>query len=75
MGQFIKVKVHAGQKQNRLEQKAPDSYEIWVKAPAEQGRANEAVKAILAQQLGVAENKLSLVKGATSPSKIFLHRG
>lgn len=75
MGQFIKVKVHAGQKQNRLEQKAPDSYEIWVKAPAEQGRANGAVRAVLAQHLGVAENKLSLVKGATNPSKIFLHRG
>ncbi len=74
MGQFIKVKVHVGQKHNRLEQKAPDSYEIWVKAPAEQGRANEAVKAVLAEQLGVAENKLSLIKGATSPAKIFLQR-
>lgn len=75
MERFIKVKVHAGQKQNRLEQKAPDSFELWVKAPAEQGRANEAVKAILAQHLGVAENKLSLIKGATSPAKIFLQRG
>lgn len=75
MGQFIKVKVHAGQKQNRLEQKAPDTYEIWVKAPAQEGRANGAVKAVLAQHLGVAENKLSLIKGATSPSKIFLQRG
>ena len=75
MGQFIKVKVHAGQKQNRLVQKAPDAYEVWVKAPAEQGRANEAVKALLAQYLGVPENKLSLIKGATSPAKLFLHRG
>ncbi|MBO5910668.1 MAG: DUF167 domain-containing protein [Elusimicrobiaceae bacterium] len=75
MGQFIKVKVHAGQKQNRLVQKASDSFEIWVKAPAEQGRANEAVKAVLAQHLGVAENKLSLIKGATSPAKLFLYRG
>ncbi len=75
MGQFIKVKVHAGQKQNRLVQKAPDTFEIWVKAPAEQGRANVAVKTILAQHLGVAENKLSLIKGATSPAKLFLQRG
>lgn len=75
MEQFIKVKVHAGQKQNRLVQKAPDHFEIWVKAPAEEGRANEAVKAILAQHLGVAENKLSLIKGATSPAKLFLQRG
>ena len=75
MEKFIKVKVHAGQKQNRLVQKAPDTFEIWVKAPAEQGRANEAVKAVLAQHLGVAENKLSLIKGATSPAKLFLQRG
>ena len=75
MEQYWKVKVHAGEKKNRLVQKAPDGFEIWVKAPAEQGRANEAVRAILAQHLGVAENKLSLIKGATSPAKMFLQRG
>lgn len=75
MEQFIKVKVHAGQKYNRLVQRAADRFEIWVKAPAEEGRANVAVKAILAQHLDVAENKLSLIKGATSPAKLFLKRG
>lgn len=75
MGQYIKVKVHADEKKNRLLQKAPDSFEVWVKAPAQEGRANEAVRALLAQSLGVEENKLSLIKGATSPSKIFLKRG
>lgn len=74
MEAYIKVKVHAGEKKNRLEQKSPDSYEIWVKAPAEQGRANEAVRAVLAAHLGLPENKLSLIKGATSPAKIFLKR-
>ncbi len=73
--QYIKVKVHAGEKRNRLEQKAPDSFEIWVKAPAQEGRANEAVKMLLAQALGVASNKLSLIKGATSPAKLFVKRG
>ncbi len=75
MEQYVKVKVHAGEKKNVLEQRAADSFEVWVKAPAEQGRANQAVRAMLAQKLGVAENKLSLIKGATSPSKIFLKRG
>lgn len=74
MGQYIKVKVHAGQKQNRLVQKNPDTFEVWVKAPAQQGRANEVVKAMLSEKLGVAENKLSLIKGATSPAKLFLKR-
>ena len=71
MEHYLKVKVHAGEKKNRLEQKGADSYEIWVKAPAEQGRANESVRALLAQHLGIAENKLSLINGATSPAKIF----
>ena len=48
MESYLKVKVHAGEKKNKLVQKAPDTFEIWVKAPAEQGRANEAVRALLA---------------------------
>lgn len=74
MEQYLKVKVHAGEKKNRLEVKSPDSFEVWVKAPAQEGRANEAVRTLLAQHLGVSENKLSLIKGATSPAKIFLKR-
>lgn len=73
--QYIKVKVHAGEKKNRVEQKAPDSFEIWVKAPAQEGRANEAVKVLLAQHLAVEPKELSLIKGATAPAKIFLKRG
>lgn len=74
MESYIKVKVHAGEKTNKLVQKAPDTFELWVKAPAEQGRANEAVRALLAQHLNLPENKLSLIKGTTSPAKIFLKR-
>ncbi len=74
MEQYLKVKVHADEKKNKIVQKNPDTFEIWVKAPAEQGRANEAVRALLAQYLGLPENKLSLIKGATSPAKIFLKR-
>lgn len=74
MEKYIKVKVHAGEKKDKLLEKAPDSFEIWVKAPAERGQANAAVRAALAARLGAAENKLSLIKGATSPSKIFLLR-
>lgn len=74
MENYIKVKVHAGEKKNKLVQKAPDTFELWVKAPAEQGRANEAVRALLAQHFNLPENKLSLIKGTTSPAKIFLKR-
>ena len=68
---FIKVKVHAGEKKNRLERKAADAFEIWTKAPAERGLANAAVREILARELAVNPKKLILIKGAASPSKIF----
>ncbi len=74
MEKYLKVKVHAGEKKEKLLQKSADTFEIWVKAPAERGLANAAVRLALAAHFGVAENKLSLIKGATSPAKIFLLR-
>ena len=74
MESYLKVKVHAGEKKEKLLEKSADTFEIWVKAPAERGQANAAVRTVLAAHLGVAENKLSLIKGATSPAKIFLLR-
>ncbi|WP_428066804.1 DUF167 domain-containing protein [Candidatus Proelusimicrobium volucris] len=68
---YIKVKVHAGEKKNDLKQKSQDAFEIWVKAPAERGLANDAVRTILASHLGLEAKKLHLIKGATSPAKIF----
>ncbi|MDD6173455.1 MAG: DUF167 domain-containing protein [Elusimicrobiaceae bacterium] len=68
---YIKVKVHAGEKKNLVKIKSSDTFEIWVKAPAERGLANEAVRSLLGEHLGVEAKKLRLIKGATSPSKIF----
>lgn len=68
---YIKVKVHAGEKKNELKQKSQDAFEVWVKAPAERGLANEAVRAILAEHLGIEAKNLHLIKGATSPAKIY----
>ena len=68
---YIKVKARAGAKKNLLVQKGPDSYEIHVKAPAERGLANEAVRAMLAAHLGLDPKKPRLIKGASTPAKIF----
>lgn len=37
----------------------------------EDGRANAAVAELLAQALGVAKSRLTLIKGATSRDKVF----
>ncbi len=42
-----------------------------VTAPPEDGRANAAVAEMLAQALGVAKSRLTLIRGATSRDKVF----
>ncbi len=42
-----------------------------VTAIPEDGRANRAVQALLAEALGVARTRLSLIRGATSRDKLF----
>ena len=42
-----------------------------VTAPPEDGRANAAVAELLAEALGVAKSRLTLIKGATSRDKAF----
>ena len=70
MEKLLRVKVHPESRENRIEVKGPTAYEAWVKAAAEQGKANAAVLALLAGRLGVAAKRLRIIKGATSPSKI-----
>ena len=68
---YIKVKVHADQKKEQIIKKNPDTFEVWVKAPASEGRANIAVIKLLAKTLGVEAKLFKLIKGATTSSKIF----
>ena len=67
---FYKLKVHPDSKRERISAKGPDSFEIWVKAPAERGLANAAALRLLAGELRMEPKRLMLVKGATSPAKI-----
>ncbi len=67
---FIKLKVHPGSKANKLVKKGPDSYELWVKAPAERGLANAAAIALLGAEIKTEPKRILLIKGAQSPAKI-----
>jgi uncharacterized protein YggU (UPF0235/DUF167 family) len=71
---YLKVKVHASSKEPRLIKKSTDTYELHVREPAENGRANRAALARLATELGVQAGRLFIIKGAHSPSKIIAIR-
>ncbi|QHU89837.1 DUF167 domain-containing protein [Candidatus Saccharibacteria bacterium oral taxon 955] len=47
------------------------SLTIYIKAPAIEGRANEAAMKLLAKYFGVAPSKVKLLRGATSKNKVF----
>jgi uncharacterized protein len=67
---LIKLRVHPDSKRNAVEKRAADHYDVWVKAPAENGRANAACLALLGAELGVPPGRIRMVKGSRSPSKI-----
>lgn len=47
------------------------SLTVYTKAPAIEGRANLAAVRLLAAYFGVAKRQIVLLRGATSPQKIF----
>ena len=48
-----------------------DPLRIRVTAPADEGRANDAVRRLLAKALGVAPTRLTLLRGQTARDKLF----
>jgi uncharacterized protein (TIGR00251 family) len=70
-GVVIPVKVVPGSSRDRIVGVLGDCLKIATSAPAEKGRANKAVAAILAKALGVSKKDVTLVSGPTSPRKEF----
>lgn len=48
-----------------------DPIRVWVTAPPTDGKANEAVRKLLAQALGVAPSRLTFVRGDSARDKLF----
>lgn len=66
----IPVRVTPHAKQNKVQPQADGSLKVYVTAPPEDGRANEAVVEILAEWLGVKRRDVEIVRGATSRNKV-----
>jgi hypothetical protein len=66
---FIQVKTN--KKENKVEKIDENNYQVFVKAPAKEGKANAAVIKILAQHFGVAKSKITIKSGLKSKQKII----
>lgn len=48
-----------------------DPLRVYVTAPPEDGKANEAIRRLLAKSLGIAKSRLTLVRGQSARDKVF----
>jgi uncharacterized protein len=72
MAEVISVRVKPGSRKGPLVETGADGeLTVYVREPAVEGKANEAVVRLLAKHLGVAPGRLDLVSGATSRVKRF----
>lgn len=68
---FIKVKVQASAKKEKITKKSNDSYMIFVCEKAERNQANKRIMEIVASLFGVSIKNIRIINGHHSPSKIL----
>jgi uncharacterized protein (TIGR00251 family) len=68
-GTLVRAKVRAGARKESFQAKSETVFEISVKEPAEENRANARVVALIARHFRVAAIKVRIVKGQRSPGK------
>lgn len=66
---FVKVKPQS--RENRLERHDDLDYTAYIKAPAREGKANEAVRDLLADYFNISRTHVRLILGKTSREKLF----
>lgn len=71
-GKIVRVKVRAGARKESFVEKEPGSFEIAVKEPAEDNRANRRVIELIVRRFGVPASSVRIRTGARSPRKTFL---
>ena len=64
------VRVQPRSKRNAVTKIADGSLKVYVTAPPEDGRANEAVVEAIAEWVGVKRCQVEIIRGATSRNKV-----
>ncbi len=70
MARTLKVKVKPGSRTEELAEQADGTWLARVKAPPVDGKANEALVALIAGHFGVRKSQVSIKSGASSRLKL-----
>ena len=66
---WVSVKPHA--KKETITHSNNSEYQIFVHAPAEKGKANQAVIALLAQYFSVPKSAIKILRGSSARKKLI----
>ena len=75
LGTILAVKVVPGASRERIVGLLGDRMKVAVQKPAQRGKANKAVCALVAAALGVRPGDVQIVRGQSHPEKDLLVRG
>jgi len=65
------VKVKPNSKVPLLEKTGPNSYVARIKAPAKEGKANDALAELLGDHFNVPKSRITILKGRASRDKVI----
>ncbi len=68
---YIKVRVIADAKKEKVERVSKDHFKISVREKAERNMANTRIRELLALNFGISTAKVRIISGHHSPSKIL----
>lgn len=68
---YVKVRVIAGAKKEKIKQTSPDHFEVSVKEEAKQNMANGKVRELIAAHFGATLSAVRIISGHHSPGKIL----
>lgn len=66
----LNVSVIAGARTTEVVSKGA-TWKVKVQAAPDKGKANDAVRVLVAKEIGVPKSRVTLVRGATSRNKVF----
>ncbi len=68
---LVEVISHPKSRQEKVIELNPGKFEIWIKQPAIENKANKEIIKLLSDYLNVNKSRIKLVKGKTSRYKLF----
>jgi hypothetical protein len=74
-GTILLVRAQPGARKDAINGSHAGALRVAVSAPPDKGKANAAIKALLAEALGCKESQVGLISGETSRQKRFLISG